>query len=200
MCMDARVCGARASWATSSWPIRALETSLPVYPPLLSITPVLPPPVSSLFSLPSPSHRKAFRVGHKTVSAAASPGYSVTDFAASAGATAATAATAATEWRSVPLEATHGLPSTIQVHPQGGYVSLAPRSDGTGSLDAVAWDDATGKATLVGNLTNAHMPTMSGLKLGWVEENVERERERERYRCCVCVCVCLRARAHDLVR
>ena len=192
MCMDARVCGARASW-----PIRAHETSLPVYPPLLSITPVLPPPVSSLFSLPSPSHRKAFRVGHKTVSAAASPGYSVTDFAASAG---ATAATAATEWRSVPLEATHGLPSTIQVHPQGGYVSLAPRSDGTGSLDAVAWDDATGKATLVGNLTNAHMPTMSGLKLGWVEENVEREREREREIPLLCVCVCVCARAHDLVR
>ena len=122
----------------------------------------------------------AYRVGHKMVTTGSSPGYSVTKLgaaAATATATTTTTTTTTTEWRSVPLEATHDLPATIKLHPKGGYVSLAPRKDATGSFDVVRWDDGKGTAELVGNFTNSHMPTLSigadnGKPLGYVADAV----------------------------
>ena len=71
----------------------------------------------------------------------------------------------------------HGLPATVQHHPTGGYISLAPRAPianlGPG-YDIIAWDSASVMPTVVANLSNAHAPSIpyTHAPLGYVGDAI----------------------------
>jgi hypothetical protein len=75
-------------------------------------------------------------------------------------------------WESISTFPGYGeVPATVTAYPPhpGSLLSLFPRSDGSGSLDLLAWLPGGG-ARLLAKLNNSHMPTMpfgSGV-LGYV--------------------------------
>lgn len=103
----------------------------------------------------------AFRSGHQQVSVGGGEGLGVTKLPGTSGVT-------SSFWRDAAKADAHGLPVSMQRHPAGGFVSLAPRSDG--KLDVVGWA-ANGTAQVLAQLGNAQLPTSPGFgPLGYVAD------------------------------
>ena len=100
-------------------------------------------------------------MGHQHVATGAGPGVGVTPLAV--------APSSNSSWKAIDISG-HGHAISVQPHPQGGFVSLAPRTGG--KLDVVAWA-LDGSSHLVSQLDNANMPTLFGAEvLGYVADSV----------------------------
>jgi len=101
-----------------------------------------------------------FRSGHQRVTLADGEGVGITELPG-------TSDVAKSSWKGAAKADAHGLPISMQRHPAGGFLSLAPRD--SGKLDVVSWD-VNGTAQIVAELGNANMPASEGLTLGYVTD------------------------------
>lgn len=90
----------------------------------------------------------AYRVGHRQVSFGTDPGMNTVTLASGV----------ASKWSEIALAPNHTLPVSMQAHPDGGFVSLAPRG-GTFLVDVIAWDAAKKTARVLKELSNANVPS-----------------------------------------
>jgi len=105
------------------------------------------------------------RVGHRLVSTGAQPGYTTTRLSASE----PNVTFSVLDFGSVR----HGLPASIKLHPDGGFVSLAPRTSGKPSYDVMRWATAAGAPPeVLAELRNAYPPSipLTSAPLGYVED------------------------------
>lgn len=113
----------------------------------------------------------AIRVGHRVVTTG-------TDLGKSSVALKAGRASLPSSWESLDL-GTHGLPSTVRTHPDGGFVSLAPRTteaNGAPKLDIIGWGNGSrtdGDVRVLARLANAGPPQAPYIgTLGYVADSI----------------------------
>lgn len=105
----------------------------------------------------------AYRVGHRQVSFGTDPGMNAVTLATGV----------ATKWNAIALARNHSLPVSMQVHPDGGFVSLAPRG-GTFALDVIVWDATNNTVQVLKQLTNANVPSSPKTgALGYVGDAID---------------------------
>ena len=109
----------------------------------------------------------AYRVGHRLVYSGDDPGLGTTKLGGGRIA-------ASTSWKALGLDSAHGYPATMQRHPAGGFVSLAPKVAG-GSYDIVRWSAGGGNVEVLANLTDAMPPYVPfvNTRLGYVGDGLD---------------------------